>query len=82
MGLRESDLLLRRFIEAQRSFLDEYLERHERSHGRKQDGWAMDAPFNVYKATLRGLKKLGGDDDEELDDVTDELDDDYDDDDE
>ena len=32
----------------------------------------MDAPFNVYKATLRGLKKLGGDDDEELDDVTDE----------
>ena len=35
-----------------------YLERHEKSNAKEKDGWVKDAPVNVIKAGLKGIKKV------------------------
>lgn len=35
-----------------------YLGRHKRSNKKKKDGWIRDAPVNVVRSGLKGMKKL------------------------
>ena len=58
MGLQQTELFLRRLGEAQQAFIDSYLARHNRSHRKKRDGWLIDSPKNVFRATEKGLDKL------------------------
>lgn len=58
IGLRQAEVFLRRFAEAQQSFMDSYLARHNRSRRKKRDGWLIDSPGNVFRATEKGLDKL------------------------
>ena len=58
LGFRETELVVRRLAEAQQAFVDSYLSRHNKSYRKKRDGWLVDAPENVFRATQKGLKKL------------------------
>lgn len=57
IGLRSVDKVFRRLANAQRSFADSYVTRHKRSN-KKKDGWAIDLPRNVARASRTGAKKL------------------------
>lgn len=35
-----------------------YLERHNKSSHKKRDGWMMDAPVNVVRSGLKGVKRV------------------------
>jgi hypothetical protein len=41
-----------------RAFADSYLERHDKSNEKKKNGWVRDLPYNLYKADIKGMKKL------------------------
>ena len=58
IGIREAELLVRRLAEAQQAFINSYVGRHNNSHRKKRDGWLMDSPRNIMRATEKGLKKL------------------------
>ena len=58
LGFRETERMVRRFAKAQQAFLDSYLSRHDKSSRKKRDGWFVDSPKNVFRATQKGLKKL------------------------
>ena len=50
--------MARRFAEAQRTYADTYLARHERSNAKKKDGWIRDFQYNVGKAANKGTRRL------------------------
>ena len=35
-----------------------YLGRHKKSNEKKKDGWIKDAPVNVVRSGLKGMKKI------------------------
>lgn len=35
-----------------------YLGRHKKSNRKKKDGWIKDAPVNVVRSGLKGMKKI------------------------
>jgi uncharacterized protein DUF6312 len=35
-----------------------YLARHKKSNEKKKDGWIKDAPANVVRSGLKGMKKI------------------------
>lgn len=37
---------------------DSYLARHKKSNRKKKDGWVKDAPVNVVRSGLKGMKKF------------------------
>ena len=37
---------------------ESYLARHKKSNRKKQDGWIKDAPVNVVRSGMKGLKKV------------------------
>jgi len=37
---------------------ESYLARHNRSNATEKDGWIKDAPVNVIRAGLKGMKKV------------------------
>ena len=47
-----------RLTKVQEIMLRDYLERHERSNMRKQDGWIKELAPNVRKSLRRGLKEI------------------------
>ena len=55
---RKVDKALRRVIRAQRTALDEFSGRHERSSARKKNGGLRDLRKNLFKATRKGVKKI------------------------
>jgi len=55
---RKVDKALRRVIRAQRTALDEFSGRHERSSAKKRNGGLRDLGKNVFKATRKGVKKI------------------------
>ena len=57
-GLRGLEKLVRKSGEAEQTFMDTYLERHNRSNSKKRDGWVRDLNRNVYKAMSKRNKKL------------------------
>lgn len=58
IGLRQTEMFIRRMAEAQQAFIDSYLSRHNNSETKKRNGWAIDSPSNLFRATEKGLKKL------------------------
>jgi hypothetical protein len=57
-GLRPLERVVRRVAKAQSSFVDTYVEKHERSNSKKRDGWLVDLVPNVARAGNKGTKKL------------------------
>jgi hypothetical protein len=57
-GLKEVGKGIRRVHNALRTFEDEYVRRHDRSIGKKRDGWVKDFPSNVVKSARKGAKKV------------------------
>jgi hypothetical protein len=57
-GLNQIGKVLRKVAAGQRAAANVYLERHDESNRKKADGWIFDLPYNVYRATRRGLKKV------------------------
>lgn len=57
-GVGEIGKVLRRIAVGQRTAANVYLERHDKSNRNKSDGWLFDLPYNVYRATRRGIKKI------------------------
>jgi hypothetical protein len=57
-GLKGVGKSVRRMHNAVRTFEDEYVRRHDRSNGKKRDGWVRDLPDNMRKATRKGVKKV------------------------
>ena len=55
---RPAEKMTRRWAEGYRAAADSYLARHNRSNGKKKDGWMRDYAYNVMKATNRGRKRL------------------------
>lgn len=49
---------VRQAAEAQRNMAGEYVARHEKSAKKKRDGWMIDLPQNLQRATRKGVKKL------------------------
>jgi hypothetical protein len=69
-GLRTHEELTRRAAEAYRTFIDEYLARHNRSNNRRRDGWMFDLQENIYRAQRKALQQYN-------EDVAEDLDEDY-----
>lgn len=68
-GVREIEKLVRRVAESQQAGVSSYLERHNRSNGKKKDGWLRDLGNNVFKAMKTSSKTLTDDrDDDDEDD--------------
>jgi hypothetical protein len=57
-GLKEIGKGIRRVHNAARTFESEYVRRHDRSNGKKRDGWIRDLPKNVAKSARKGAKKV------------------------
>lgn len=57
-GARAASKVIRRLAQAQQAYMDTYLSRHDRSNGKRRDGWLRDLPLNVMRATRSGTKKL------------------------
>jgi hypothetical protein len=53
-----AERMARRIAEAQRTYADSYLARHEQSNAKKKDGWIKDFQYNVSKAANKGTKRL------------------------
>lgn len=49
--------IVRRIAQGQRAAMDLYLQRHDEANREQGDGWVRDLPYNVYRATRRGVKK-------------------------
>ena len=58
LGLKGPERTIRREVLAQQAFADEYLRRHERSSGKKKNGFIRDLPDNLHKAYRKAAKKL------------------------
>ena len=48
---RPLERVARRFLEAQRDFSEEALRRQDESNRKRREGWLMDVPVNLYKAS-------------------------------
>jgi len=56
--LRPVEKAVRRVATAQVAAVQSYLDRHDRSNSKNQDGWIQDLVPNLVKAGKRGQKKL------------------------
>jgi hypothetical protein len=56
--LKPADRVLRRVVQAQEASAAKYLARHEKSNGRRRDGWLSDLPVNIARAGRAGQKAL------------------------
>jgi hypothetical protein len=50
--------VVRKIVEGGRLAAEKYLGEHDESNRKKRDGWVRDLPYNVYRATSRGLRKV------------------------
>ena len=57
-GLKEVGKGIRRVHNALRAIENDYVRRHDRSNGKKRDGWVKDLPDNVAKSARKGAKKV------------------------
>jgi hypothetical protein len=49
---------VRKLVTGQKEAAEKYLDRHDESNSDKKDGWMRDLPYNVYRATSRGLRRV------------------------
>lgn len=52
--------IVRKVASGQQTASEQYLRKHDQSNRDKRDGWLRDLPYNVFRATRRGLKKVRG----------------------
>jgi hypothetical protein len=52
--------IVNQLVASQEAAAKAYRTRHKQSNREKSDGWARDLPYNVYRATRRGLRKVRG----------------------
>jgi hypothetical protein len=52
--------VVRKIVAGGEAAAQSYLSRHEQSNRKRPDGWVRDLPYNVFKATRRGLRKVSG----------------------
>jgi hypothetical protein len=50
---------IHKVVTGQKVAAETYLQKHDESNRTKKDGWIRDLGYNVYRATSRGLKKVG-----------------------
>lgn len=48
----------RRSLKASKAYVDELLNRHDRSSSKRRDGWLRDAGINQMKAARKAYRKL------------------------
>ena len=56
--LRPLECAARQIGKATAAFADSYTARHDASNRKGADGWLRDFPYNVFRATRVGSKKL------------------------
>lgn len=56
--LRPLERVLRHELKAGEAFSDTLLRKHQRSRGKRRDGWLRDAPSNLMKAQRDAWKEL------------------------
>jgi Family of unknown function (DUF6312) len=56
--LKPAQRLIKQTMEAQQASATRYLERHAKSNQKRRDGWLVDFPSNVARATRAGQKKI------------------------
>jgi hypothetical protein len=56
---RRMDKMLRRSMEAQRIYAEDYLRRHEKSNRKRKDGWVRDGMYNNMRAGQKAMKEIG-----------------------
>lgn len=56
--LRPLERLVRSFVDADDAARGAYARRHKNSNRKSRDGWALDMPTNVLRATRDGFKKV------------------------
>jgi hypothetical protein len=57
-AFRRAEKMQRRWLQAQKTFADNLLERHERSSSKRRDGWLRDGQNNIVKSQRKAWKRL------------------------
>jgi hypothetical protein len=57
-GLGLVEKIVRTGVDVGTATGDSYLDRHKKSNQKKKDGWIKDAPVNVVRSGLKGMKKI------------------------
>jgi len=57
-GLGLIEKIVRTGAEVGTTAAGSYLARHNKSNDEEKDGWIKDAPVNVVRASLKGIKKV------------------------
>jgi hypothetical protein len=57
-NMRPLERLTRRSLKASESYINTYLERHERSNRKRRNGWLRDYQDNTFKAQKKARKRL------------------------
>lgn len=57
-GLSDIGKVIRRALDAERTYADDYVRRHDSSNDDRRDGWLKDLGSNMFRARRKGLKKL------------------------
>ena len=57
-GLGLIEKIVRTGTEVGSTAAESYLARHKKSNEEEKDGWIKDAPANVVRASLKGIKKV------------------------
>jgi hypothetical protein len=55
---RGMDKMVRRTMEAERLYADDYLRRHAKSNRKKKDGWVRDGFYNNMRAGRKAMKRM------------------------
>ena len=50
--------IVRKVVTGQQAAAELYVRKHDQSNREERDGWLRDLPYNVFRATRRGLKKV------------------------
>ncbi len=50
--------IVRKIATGQQAAAELYVRKHDQSNREERDGWLRDLPYNVFRATRRGLKKV------------------------
>jgi hypothetical protein len=57
-GLGLVEKIVRTGVDVSTTSGSAYLSRHKKSNQKKKDGWLKDAPVNVIRAGLKGVKQV------------------------
>jgi len=58
MLFRPMDRMVRRAMEAERVYAEDYLRRHAKSNRKRKDGWLRDGLYNNMRAGRKAIKQM------------------------